>query len=729
MPVYQIALPVPKRQTYMYTSDQCLHDGVRVQVPFAGRSLIGIVMGQASDTEHRDITLKNVDRVLDTRPLFTPLMLSLCQWLSQYYQHPIGDVLFTCLPAALRKDNPSEPGPVEVVSLAVDIDTARQQTARAPKQRTLVEMLSQGGRRVQDVRDLLTSAIKRAMLDKAIIKVESQPYTPEQDWQANLRLGEKPHANAEQALAISAITSQLGRFGVFLLEGVTGSGKTEVYLQAIEEVLLQGQQVLVLVPEIGLTPQTVLRFSQRFGSRIGVLHSGLSDNERLRVWQQSRDGEIGLIIGTRSAIFTPMQTPGLIIVDEEHDLSYKQQDGLRYHARDYAAKRAKQENIPLVLGSATPSLETLQNALSNRYQHLILSHRAGNARPPTQHLMDIREQPLRVGIAAGMTQRIRQHLERGNQVLLFINRRGYAPAYVCHQCGHVESCRRCDKPYTVHRQLNKLQCHHCASARPIPKTCNQCHQDAMFGVGVGTEQLEQGLNTLFPERKVLRLDSDTVKGKGKLSSQLDKVNQPEYQLLVGTQILSKGHHFPRVTLVVVLDADGALFSGDFRASEHLAQLVTQLAGRAGRAEQPGEMWLQTHNPGHPLLQDLTNNGYQHFARYALLERKHAHLPPFTYQALLRAEATHASLPHAFLSRCREMLNEMLQSSAASLQIIGPLPSLMEKRQGKYRMQLLLQSSQRSTLHRLLSPLLLQLENVPEARKVRWSVDVDPQDFT
>jgi primosomal protein N' (replication factor Y) len=430
-----------------------------------------------------------------------------------------------------------------------------------------------------------------------------------------------------------------------------------------------------------------------------------------------------------------MLKPGLLIVDEEHDSSYKQQDGLRYHARDLAVLRAREENIPLVLGSATPALETLNNAFNGKYQHLKLNQRAGNASLATQHVFDIRQQPLQFGVAQGMLDRMGQHLQQGSQVMLFINRRGYAPALMCHQCGFVEHCKRCDKPFTVHKQLHKLQCHHCGSAKSIPKCCQQCQSNELVSMGVGTEQLEQGLAGHFPQYSCIRIDSDSARGKNKLDNMLSSINNNEHQILIGTQILSKGHHFPNVTLVLILDVDGALFSADYRAAEHLAQLITQLAGRAGRAEKPGEMWLQTHDPGHPLLQDLINNGYAHFAQYTLLERKHANLPPYTFQALFKAQALSAREAFDFLQKIAQLFTAVgtvtvnSVNSVNSVTCVGPMPALMEKRQGQYRMQLLLQSQQRSTLQKAIGQQIKKIETLNLSNKIRWSLDIDPQDFS
>lgn len=725
MPILRVAVPVPKRQFFEYRYDgPTLTPGVRVIVPFGPRKLVAVVLETTSESLWQLDKLKFVESVLDETPIFSVVQLKLCHWLSQYYQHPIGDVLHSAMPGALRKGGPSQPKMVRYLSVtALGQQTDIQVLSKAPKQQQLLALLQQGETSYSTVLAEFAAASIKALITKELVQnVDRQP-SLSANWQQQIHIGQKPIPNVEQAIAISSIEQKLGQYASFLIEGVTGSGKTEVYLQAIENVLMQGKQVLILVPEIGLTPQTVHRFKQRFNLPVGVLHSSLTDNERLVVWQQSQAGQLPIVIGTRSAIFTPLLNPGMLIVDEEHDASYKQQDGLRYHARDLAVMRACEEQIPLVLGTATPSLESLNNALSGKYQHLQLNDRAGGASHPKQQVMDIRNQPLQVGLAKGMIDRIEQHLKEQSQVLLFINRRGYAPALVCHKCGFVEQCNGCNKPYTLHKKLYKLQCHHCGSAKGIPKRCHDCASHELVAMGLGTEQLEQGLARLFPQYTSVRIDSDSARGKNRLNDMLDKINRNEYQILIGTQILSKGHHFPNVTLVVILEVDGALFSADYRAAEHLAQLVTQLSGRAGRAEKPGEMWLQTHDPGHPLLQDLINNGYAHFARYALLERQQAMLPPHTFQALFRAQSVNAR-------QADQMLQDiaLLFSHSQHVQCIGPLPALMEKRQGQFRMQLVLQSAQRSALQFALIQAMGQIETLPLATKVRWSVDVDPQDF-
>lgn len=726
--IVSVALPVPLRRLFDYgiTDEQAsnLQRGMRVWVPFGRRRLVGIVWDIKSHSDFDDAKLKSIESIVDDSPIFDAEIQTLLLWVSHYYQHGLGETLSTAMPAKLRKGEENCLPQVKYLKLTEQgQEVTEPDCKRSPKQWLLLEKLRGDEMARSALITDFSSTIIKTLEDKGWLETVFRDETVlsrSDKWQGEA----KPKANIEQSVAITAIISALHEYSCFLLEGITGSGKTEVYLNAIEAVLERQEQVLILVPEIGLTPQMVSRFERRFGQTIGLLHSGVNDSLRLKVWQQAKNGDLSLVIGTRSAVFTPFDALGLIIVDEEHDNSYKQQDGLRYHARDVAVIRARNNRIPLVLGSATPSLQTLHNAIQGRYRHLRLTERAGVAVKAKYNLHDIRNQPLTFGLSAGMIARIKQHLDQANQVMIFINRRGYAPAIVCHQCGWVAECPRCSRSFTLHKAQRKLHCHHCDNIKPIPNQCPQCSSQEIVPLGQGTEQLQEGLEQLFPGYQNVRIDSDSVRGKDKLNSLFEQIHRNEYQLLVGTQILAKGHHFPRVTLVVLLDVDGALFSADFRATEHVAQLITQVAGRAGRAEREGEMWLQTYHPDHPMLQDLIHNGYGHFSRLALQERQYAELPPFHFQVLLRAQAARASVAADFLSSVRQQIPRQ-----QNLTIVGPLPALMEKRQGQYRMQMLLQSSSRSVLQKAVTQLMPHIEALPESSKVRWSVDVDPQDFS
>lgn len=572
----------------------------------------------------------------------------------------------------------------------------------------------------------LTESALQALRSKGLIDLRAQEVATT-DWCDGFSvLGERLRLNTEQATAVGAIRSEDTQFAAWLLAGVTGSGKTEVYLSVLENILAQGSQALVLVPEIGLTPQTIARFRERFNAPVEVLHSGLNDSERLSVWLRARNGEAAIVIGTRSALFTPFSRLGVIIIDEEHDSSYKQQEGWRYHARDLAVFRAREEGIPIVMGTATPALETLHNVQMGKYRQLTLSKRAGNAKPAVQHLLDLKGLPLKVGLSQPLLKRIKAHLQADNQVILFLNRRGYAPALLCHECGWIAECQRCDHYYTLHQNYRQLRCHHCDSQRPVPQQCPKCGSTHLVSVGVGTEQLENELAPLFPDTPITRIDRDTTSRKGSLEQHLADVHQGGARILIGTQMLAKGHHFPDVTLVALLDVDGALFSADFRSAERFAQLYTQVSGRAGRAGKQGEVILQTHHPEHPLLQILLQQGYDAFAKQALAERKSVFLPPYTSHIIVRSEDHDNQQSALFLQQLRNLL-ETSPLKDDALWIMGPVPALQAKRGGRFRWQLLLQHPSRQLLQRLIKTSQPLINTLPQARKVKWTLDVDPID--
>lgn len=537
---------------------------------------------------------------------------------------------------------------------------------------------------------------------------------------------EKKHTlNPEQEDAVNTITQQ-ERFASILLEGITGSGKTEVYLSSIESVLKRGKQAMVLVPEIGLTPQTVTRFEQRFSVPISVLHSGLTEKQRLQEWLKAQQGLSRIVIGTRSAILTSMPELGIIIIDEEHDSSFKQQSGFRYCARSMGIMRAKIANIPIVLGSATPSLESLYNVERKRYLHCVLRHRAGNAANPQYHLIDIRHKNLTQGLSPKLLDNIRQHIEADNQVLLFLNRRGFAPILLCHECGWTAECPHCDAKMTFHATTNNLHCHHCDTKRPRYPKCLSCKSTELITLGVGTEQLESALQQLFPSVPILRIDRDTTRTKDAMQEKLDHIQQGGQQILVGTQMLAKGHHFPNVTMVGIIDADSGLLSSDFRALEKLGQTLLQVAGRAGREQKRGEVFLQTHCPHNPLLQQLLKDGYGPFAKAILMQRKITQLPPYSYLVMLRAEAKHMQRPTEFLSEAKTLANQM--TGHERIDIFGPIPAAMLRKGGQYRTQLLIKCTNRKTLQRWLKDYLPKLEALKSGKRLRWTIDIDPQEI-
>ena len=737
----QVAVPVPMRQLFTYQVPEemqtpAIKIGERIAVSFGARQVIAIVIAINTDIdtivdEKRTIDAKKIKpiakRLNDSFHLsgFLVDFLTLC---ANYYHHPIGDVFQQALPKLLRQVEKVDLKP-PMVWHSSDVTESAQKAhlvkveTKAPKQFALYQLIAKHqGISWAELRTLgYSKAQLNALTAKALItEAKQKPCTFM--WQdKNLYHENKQILSTEQAIIVAAINQSLEHFACHLIDGVTGSGKTEVYLQAMENVLANNQQVLVIVPEIGLTPQTLLRFEQRFNVPICLHHSNLNDTERLDTWLNAQQGSAAIVIGTRSAIFSPLHQLGMIIIDEEHDSSLKQQDSFRYHGRDMAILRARQCNIPIILGSATPSFESLQNALAGKYQYHQLHKRAGKSNKAKIALIDIAKQQMEFGLSGTLKHEIKQTLARGEQVLVFLNRRGYAPAINCQECHWLCECQRCDKPYTFHQKQQLLICHHCGSQKRVPKQCPTCGSVRIAPVGQGTEQLEQRIGELFPDASVVRIDRDSTRKKGELTKLLQEISDKKHQLLIGTQMLAKGHHFPDVTLVAVLNGDGALFSFDFRASEQMAQLLIQVSGRAGRASKPGKVLVQTNYPDHPLLQDLVHNGYQHFAKQALAERKQALLPPFSFQALIRAEASYPSYPEKFL----RLLTEL---DIINCQFAGPVPAAMEKKAGKFRYHLILQAKSRKELHMTILQLLAAIPNNEWQSKVRWSLDVDPIDL-
>ncbi len=730
--ICSVALPVPLRRSFDYLIPAHLNVSPcsRVEVPWGKSFKLGLVLEIKQESDFPLEKLKPVKQVLDSKPLLPNKLFELLNWSASYYQHSIGDVFTQALPILLRQGEIPELKATEVwQATELGQQTDPESLKRATKQQKALILLNTKPRTSTELKQAdISTTILNSLKEKQLIEKATLAQAINLSWQNEFTLlQEKPQLNKEQAVAISAVNNRTSDFACYLLEGVTGSGKTEVYLNLMEPILKQGKQALILVPEIGLTPQTIQRFKSRFNVPIYMVHSGLNNRERLDTWVHARQGSAAIVLGTRSAIFTPLKNPGIIILDEEHDSSFKQQDTFRYHARDLAVIRAHREGLPIILGSATPSLETLQNAKSGKYHHLVLSQRAGTSQLARHYLQDIKDIRLESGLSPQLIELMKKHLNAGNQVMLFLNRRGYAPALMCHECGWLAHCQRCDAYYTVHQGDNRLVCHHCGSQRAITPQCGDCGSTQMVGAGVGTEQLEQTLNRLLPDYPTVRIDRDSTRRKGSLEGYLDDIHQGKYKILIGTQMLAKGHHFPDVTLVALLDVDSALFSSDFRAAEKLAQLFIQVAGRAGRASKPGQVVLQTHHPEHYLLQDLVNNGYQHFADSALVEREEAALPPFAFQALIRAEAPNQKSTEQFLNQVQGILSGYTQLYP-DIWLLGPMPAQMERRAGKYRMQLLVQAPNRALIAGLFNSCLSQVEALPESRKVRWSLDVEPTDF-
>ena len=729
MNIVRVALTVPLPQffDYFYSPDLTPIVGGRVLVPFGSQKRVGIVVDLPASSDVAKEKLKPIIDVLDAESLFNSTTWDWLAWSANYYRAALGDVLFQALPVKLRNGESAVKNDRTFWRIT---DLGKQalesgELKRAKKQIEALNLLL-----TQDLEkgnNEISSAIWSALKGKDYVEEIIVP-TEQKSWQQ--ALGDNPLANLDnrltlnkqQALAFSQLLFQEG-FNVWLLEGVTGSGKTEIYLQYIEEVLKKGKQVLVLVPEIGLTPQTVRRFQARFNVEIDVLHSNLNDTQRLNVWERARTGQSAIVIGTRSALFSQFSDLGLIILDEEHDGSFKQQDGWRYHARDLGIVLAQKLNIPILLGSATPSLESVNNVQNGKYHHLVLSKRAGNATALRQFVIDLKHQRIQNGLSEPLLQRMQEHLEKGNQVLLFLNRRGFAPVLLCHECGWIDECHHCEKPYTYHQHQRVLRCHHCGAQKTVPMQCGHCGSTHLVTTGLGTEQLEETLKARFPQYNIARIDRDSTARKGKLEGYLEDIQQGKSQILIGTQMLAKGHHFPNVTLVALVNVDNALFSLDFRAEERLAQLYVQVAGRSGRAEKQGEVVLQTHYPDHPLLTTLLEKGYQAFAEETLKLRHNMGLPPFSFQALFKAQCRHSEEAENALSQLASFFYEQ---KIEGLQVLGPIPAPFSKKAGQYRWQLLLQHASRKQLQAALSRYSPELI---KSSQVRLILDVDPLDLS
>ncbi|WP_150051323.1 primosomal protein N' [Methylomonas rhizoryzae] len=725
--VLQVAIAVPLPRLFDYLpaeadSGQDYLPGIRLWVPFGRSRKVGVLVAVQSGSAIERQRLKRVEQAIDTQPLLSTQDLQLLQWASRYYHHPIGEVMLTAFPVQLRHGKMAEFSQAFGYALTQEGERAAETCTRAPKQLALLKRL-QAGRQVVTAAEL---AQDRPLLKVLLQKgwVHRLPVPDNLAFSVDMAPALAP--NPAQQQAIDAVSAQLGRFSVFLLQGVTGSGKTEVYMQIMAKVLALGLQVLVLLPEITLTPQLEQRFRQRFATGIVCFHSKLSDGERTRAWLTFQRGQAGIMLGTRSALFTPMPKPGLIILDEEHDSSFKQQDGFRFSARDVAVARGKLLHIPVLLGSATPSLESLFNVRQQRYRLLELPGRAGAAEQPNMQILDIRNHYLQAGLSEGLLQAMRAKLQQGQQVLLFLNRRGYAPVQICHACGWVARCRFCDANLVIHAAENRLRCHHCGASYVLTRQCPACKTGEMRALGAGTERIEQELVALFPEHTVVRLDRDSTQRKGTLETYLQQINAGAADIILGTQMLAKGHHFPNVTLAALLDIDSGLFSIDFRSSEKLAQLIVQVAGRAGRGEQRGTVILQTRHPQHPLLSILLQAGYSAYVEELLNERRQAGLPPYTHHALLRADAKQAAAAQGFLAAVRAWTQ---QNQLSAVQVLGPVPAPMSRRAGQFRFQLLLQSPNRKALHGLLDRLVQHIDGLEGAKQVHWSLDVDPADLS
>lgn len=675
----RVALDVPLVGLFDYAVEQPVPVGMRVIVPFGHRKLVGVVVELPESPALDASRIKCVDRVLDDLPALPDTWLRLARFAARYYHRPLGEVMLPALPVGLRKASAylgkrSAGGPV-----------CRQDKKKAPKAQPVAA-------------------------DKA------------------------PELNAEQQQAVAAVAALDGHKTV-LLHGVTGSGKTEVYLHLAQQVLARGLQVLILVPEINLAPQLEQWFRARLSVLVGpdavaVLHSGLADGARLRAWLSVQRGQARVLLGTRLAIFTPMPDLGLIIVDEEHDTSYKQQEGLRYSARDLSIWRGHNRNIPVVLGSATPSLETWHHAQNGHYLKCTLTHRARQVDPPAVRLVDTRRLPMKQGLSPQLVEALEQRLKAGEQSLVFLNRRGYAPALSCKSCGWVSQCPQCTAYAVLHRAQGRssyLQCHHCGHQTRVPKACPDCGDQDLQPMGRGTQRVQEHLATLFPDARIARIDADSTRRKGSAAALFAQVHAGETDILVGTQMVAKGHDFAKLSLVGVLNADAMLFAQDFRAPERLLAQLMQVAGRAGRHVQGGEVIVQTDYPEQAVYQALLRHDFTGFANYSLAEREAIGLPPYAYQALLTAEARELRQALEFLSQARDLVHNSSAGfpGADAVTLYDPVPLRVVRVANIERAQLLVESRQRPALQAFLAVWGQALPGLASQARVRWQLEVDP----
>ncbi|MBU5617630.1 primosomal protein N' [Psychrobacter sp. TAE2020] len=754
----QVALPVPLYRVFDYSSADSNRTqgralpaiGSRVEVPFGRQTLIGVVINyiakdQSSVPTHK---LKPITRCLDDEPILNERMLALASWLARYYHYPLGDTLSVMLPSLIRQGKPLDLLITHWRILPNINDDDFH--ANAKKQKQQFDMLKLHGKRGASEEVLLLEGMQRAFLKTLEEKNLVERYIETKAAPPAVSLAKMPlDLNPEQQQAVTAIVEahKANTYTGFLLNGITGSGKTEVYLQAMQAVLEAGKQVLILVPEIGLTPQTRARFASRFAAQIILLHSGMSNTYRMQGWQDCRTGHAQIIIGTRSAVLYPFANLGLIVVDEAHDVSYKQQDTLRYHAADVALYRGFQDKIPVVLGTATPTLEHLKLINEHKLTEYQLRTRPGNAKPATMQLIDARLQSTHqqaqddgarydTGLTDVLIGAIKQTLEAGDQVLIFLNRRGYAPVLLCEACGWQADCPRCDAHLTVHYNSSSqsssynssyLKCHHCDWQAYIPTTCPDCASQNLDARGMGTTRLSENLHAIFANPQtskqlypIIQIDRDTTRRKDSWENIYQRINQGKPAILVGTQMVAKGHHFPNVTLVCLPNADRGFLSADFRSPEHTAQLMIQVAGRAGRGDKAGRVLIQTLQPENELLLKLVKDGYLLFARQLLQERKVMGLPPYSHAALIRCEAK-------TLAATIQALKDAIANLPANhkLAVLGPIDAPMSKKNSLYHSQLLLLAKDRQQLHHILNLWWQPVLALPSTKYLKLTLDIDP----
>ncbi len=730
--VVSVAVAVPLRKTFDYlpcpdwSSQEDYLIGARCVVPMGTRKMVGVITQVHSSPQIEISRLRPIDQILDQTALIPTSVLLLAQWISDYYHAPLGEVLINTLPPLLRKPHKWDELQGKIATTLWLPSSSPSQPVKGRKQQELWTILQRhpSGMKQQELKSLgFSSAQLKSLEAKQLISKSTLLLPPET---TNSETCTHPQLNHEQSAALEALLKNRQQFNTTVLEGVTGSGKTEVYLEWIHALLKETPtgQILVLIPEIALTPQTLRRFRQRFGNAVCVYHSGMNESERLLTWALTANGEARVTVATRSGITLPFQKLAGIIVDEEHDSSFKQQDGARYHTRDLALIRAQYFNCPVVLGSATPSFESLFNVKKSKYQHLKLTNRAIPTPLPKVHLIDTRSRPLEGGISPPLLLEIRQAVARGEQVLVFLNRRGFSPVVMCVDCGWLAECRSCDTRLTYHRHQQLLRCHHCDKAYRLPTKCPKCESANIKPIGAGTERTEDYLEAAFPDTPVIRIDRDTIQTKGSLDERLAPISRGDPCLIVGTQMLAKGHDFPNLSTVAILNADGGLFSSDFRSTEKTAQLLIQVAGRAGRRETEGRVFIQTHFTDHPLLQAIVKHDYSSIYESEMSLRKQGHFPPVYAMALIRGEGRSLEQTMQALWKVRD---SMETGFIEPPEIHGPFPAVIQKKQNRFHGLLWCLADDKAQLRRFLKNWLEHTENhktkLPSG--FRWHLDVDP----
>lgn len=717
----QVALPIPFADSLTYLVPDSINIeniiiGARIIVPFRNKKLMAIVIDKQQSSYSKN--LKYILDIVDSESFLPIKSIQFMQQVHNYYLTPLGEVVFAGIPKWYKNiKNPELP---KEIWWQVSLTFSKLQiknNIKSQKQQNIFQYLQANGPlQSKNMTHIEAGASShcQALLKKGYVLqsdlcfVDSQPPTD-----PNFIL------TTDQDACINTINKHQG-FDCFLLDGITGSGKTEVYIRLIKTLVSQNKQALVLVPEIGLTPQLFHEFTKRIHGRVAVFHSGLTAVARARAWSKAKSGEIDVIVATRSGIFTPFTDLGIIIVDEEHDLSFKQQDGFRYSARDLAVMRAKLENIPVILGSATPSLETFSNAVNNKYQWLKLRERTNKQALPTITVLDVRSHKMQNGLSKQVLIQIDEEIKKGNQALVFLNRRGWSPKLTCHECGWVAECDACDTYLTFHKHINRLRCHHCERVYGIPEFCPECGSQKVETMGVGTEKIHHGLNKHLKDVKVIRVDRDTVKTPNQWQRTVDEIKSGEPCVMVGTQMLSKGHDFPNLTLVVCVNVDNSFYSIDFRATEHLSQLMIQVSGRAGRKDKIGKVIIQSQCPQNDFFKLLLGKSYQDYAFHELQQRAAVGFPPASYMAIIRAR-----------SRSEKTVNDFFEIILANtkenetVSIMGPIPAPMYKKMGQYQMQLILNGNDRKSLHNTLKHIVTFLRNNKVCNNVIWSLDLDP----